>query len=168
MVLYAPWEGFIKVAAVSYLEFVAMQRLRYEELSCNFIALAMKEKLNQAKETNKATIFTEVAEFFLTRLPERSSLPYRNVIQTGSNLSSSVLKEIVCSLGLDYSSFETKQVIIDEKLLVRRNNIAHGEYLLLDSETYSELHMQVIEMMGNFRDQIYDCAANQSYRCVRS
>jgi len=163
VILYAHWEGFIKAAAVSYLEFVAMQRLRYDELSCNFIALAMKEKLNQAKETNKAVIFTEVADFFLTKLSERSSVPYKNVIQTGSNLSSSILREITLSLGLDYSLYETREVFIDEKLLSRRNNIAHGEYLTLDNEDYSELHDKVLEMMEIFRNQINNCAAIKSY-----
>lgn len=162
-ILYAHWEGFVKRAATSYLEFVAMQRLRYDELSSNFIALAMKAKLNQATETNKATIFTEVAEFLITKLPERSSVPYKDVIQTGSNLSSSILKEIVCLLGLDYSAYETKQVVIDEKLLSKRNNIAHGEYLLLDRQAYLELHSQVIEMMENFRNQIENCASRKSY-----
>ena len=49
--LYAHWEGFVKVAANSYLEFVAMQKLPYNQLANNFIALAMKDQLDQAKET---------------------------------------------------------------------------------------------------------------------
>jgi hypothetical protein len=35
---------------------VAWQKLPYNQLSNNFIALAMKDKLDQAKESNKATI----------------------------------------------------------------------------------------------------------------
>ncbi|WRH67859.1 MAG: MAE_28990/MAE_18760 family HEPN-like nuclease [Planktothrix sp. GU0601_MAG3] len=69
-ILYAHWEGFIKVAANSYLEFVAMQRLPYNQLSNNFIALAMKDQLDQARDTNKATIYCEVADFFITKLTE--------------------------------------------------------------------------------------------------
>jgi hypothetical protein len=38
------------------LEFVALQNIPYNQLSNNFIALAMKDKLDQAKESNKATI----------------------------------------------------------------------------------------------------------------
>jgi hypothetical protein len=49
MLLYSHWEGFIKIAANSYLEFVAMQRLPYKQLSNNFIALTIKQKLDQAQ-----------------------------------------------------------------------------------------------------------------------
>ncbi len=164
-ILYAHWEGFVKAAAAYYLEYIAMKRLRYNELSSNFVALSLKAKLSQVNETNKATIFTEAIDFIRSQLEERSSVPYKDVVQTGSNLSSSIFREITCILGLDYSFYETKQVLIDEKLLARRNNIAHGEYLILDKEDYLELHSQVINMMDTFRNQIENCATCESYRC---
>lgn len=163
-ILYAHWEGFIKTAASNYLEYVAMQRLRYDELSSNFVALALKTKLNQVNETSKATIFTEAIEFIRTELNKRSLVPYKDIVQTGSNLSSSVLKEITCVLGLDYSFYETKQILIDSKLLAKRNYVAHGEYIRLDKEDYLQLHSQVINMMDTFRNQIDNCATIESYR----
>jgi hypothetical protein len=162
--LYAHWEGFIKVAANTYLEFVAMQGLPYNKLSNNFIALAMKDKLEQANQTNKATIYNEVAEFFITKLAERSVIKYENRIAT-SNLSSSVFKEIVCMLGLDYSLYESKEVLIDEKLLKKRNMIAHGNYLDIDEEQYDELHGEIVAIIDNFRNQIDNCASTKQYYC---
>ncbi|MFB2772567.1 MAE_28990/MAE_18760 family HEPN-like nuclease [Pelatocladus sp. BLCC-F211] len=162
--LYAHWEGFIKVAANSYLEFVAMQSLPYNKLSNNFIALAMKDKLEQARETNKATIYSEIADFFMSKLSERSIIKYENRITT-SNLSSSVFKEIVCMLGLTYSFYESKEILIDEKLLKKRNMIAHGNHLDIDERQYDELHTQVVAIMDNFRNQIDNCASTKQYCC---
>lgn len=164
-ILYAHWEGFIKTAASNYLEYVSMRSLRYDELSSNFVALALKTQLSQANETSKATVFTESIDFIRSKLNERSSIPHKNVIQTGSNLSSSIFREITCVLGLDYSLYETKQILIDEKLLAKRNSIAHGEYSHLDKEDYLELHSQVIDMMNAFRNQIENCATRENYRC---
>lgn len=161
--LYAHWEGYIKTAATSYLEFVARKKLTYDELAINFVAIAMKTKLNEASETNKATIFTEVANFMLTQTKERSSIIYEDVISTASNLSSSILREIVCILNLDYSFYETKEVIIDEKLLRRRNAIAHGEYLSLDLEEYQQLQDEMLVMMENLRTQIENSASLKLY-----
>ena len=163
-ILYAHWEGFIKTSASNYLEFIARRQLKYTELSSNFVALAFKSKLKQAHETNKATIFTEAIDFIRLKLDDCSSIPYKDVIKTG-NLSSSTFKEIVCVLGLDYSFYETKQILIDEKLRVRRNSIAHGEYLQLNKQDYLELHSQIIGIMDHFRTQIENCAVCESYRC---
>jgi hypothetical protein len=161
--LYAHWEGYIKTAATSYLEFVARQKLIYDELAINFVAIAMKFKLNEASETNKATIFTEVATFILTQSNQKISIPYEDVVSTASNLSSSILREIACLLGLEYSFYETKEVIINEQLLKRRNGIAHGEYLVLDNEEYQQLHDEILGMMENFRTQIENNASQKLY-----
>jgi hypothetical protein len=160
--LYAHWEGYIKTAATSYLEFVSRQQLIYEELAINFVAIAMKAELNKAQSTNKATIHTEVTAFILTQSNQRSSIPYEGIVSTDSNLSSTVLREITCLLGLDYSHYQSKEKLIDEKLLSRRNKIAHGEslpYLSLDREEYRDLQEQLLEMMEYFRDQIENNAS---------
>jgi MAE_28990/MAE_18760-like HEPN len=161
--LYAHWEGYIKTAATSYLEFVARQKLTYDELAINFVAVAMKFKLKEASQTNKATVFTEVANFMLTQTHQKILLPYEDVVSTASNLSSSILREIACLLGCDYSFYEMKEAIINEQLLKRRNGIAHGEYLLLDNEEYQQLHDEILAMMENFRTQIENNASQKLY-----
>lgn len=160
--LYAHWEGFVKLAANSYLEYVRMQRLRYEELASNFLALAMKEKLKEAKETNKPSLYIPVCNFFLDELSQRCSLP-REAISTASNLSSDIFQEITCTLGIDFSPYSTKSVLIDTKLLKTRNEIAHGEYSIFDREEYIELHIEVIKMIDLFRTDIENAAINKDY-----
>lgn len=163
VILYAHWEGFIKSASSYYLEFVSMQRLRYEELSSNFLALAMKTKLKEAKETNKASLYIPVCDFFLLNLGQRCTLQYKDVISTASNLSSEILKEITHVLGVEFSPYSTKSVLIDAKLLGARNNIAHGNHWLVDREEYLELHTEVISMLNLFRNQIENAAVNKEF-----
>jgi MAE_28990/MAE_18760-like HEPN len=165
-ILYAHWEGYIRTAATSYLEFVARQKLTYDELAINFVAIGMKVKLSEVTEANKATVFIEATKFILTQTNQRSSIPYEDIISTGSNLSSSILREITCLLGLDYSTYETSQIMIDEQLLSRRNKIAHGErleYLSLDRDEYQQLHEQILAMMEHFRNQVENSASQQLY-----
>ncbi len=160
--LYAHWEGFVKLAANSYLEYVRMQKLCYEELASNFLALAMKEKLKEAKETNKPSLYIPVCDFFLDELNQRCLLP-KDAISTASNLSSEIFKEITHTLGIDFSTYSTKSVLIDTKLLKTRNEIAHGEYSTFDREEYIELHSEVIAMLDLFRNQIENAAINKDY-----
>ena len=163
-ILYAHWEGYIKCAATAYLEFVSMQRdLIYFDLTDNFIAIAMKSRLDKAASSKQATIHNEVIKFLLESMEERIKIPTEGVITTGSNLSSDVLRQILALLGIDYQPYEMKQVLIDGKLLAKRNCIAHGEFLDVDVDSYRELHEEVIGMMDLFRDQIENHAVQKLY-----
>lgn len=161
-ILYSHWEGFVKLAANSYLEYVRLQKPTYKQLSSNFLALAMKEKLKEVKETNKPSLYIPVCNFFLSELDQRCLLP-KEAISTASNLSSEILKEITNILGIDFSLYSTKSVLIDTKLLKRRNEIAHGNYLMFDREEYIELHTEVIEMLDIFRNQIENAALEKKF-----
>lgn len=166
-ILYAHWEGFIKSAATLYLEFVARQNLKYDELTANFLAVAIKKKLSEAHETYKAIVFTKVAEFFVSGLSEKCSIQWEETIKT-SNLNSDILRDITCMLGLDYSKYETKEKEIDESLLRSRNEIAHGKYLLIDFDQYIKLHYEMINLMDLFKSQIENAAASKAYLFSKS
>ncbi|MBN1365885.1 MAG: hypothetical protein JW976_13840 [Syntrophaceae bacterium] len=162
-ILYAHWEGFIRHAAESYLEFVSMQGLKHRELRNNFLSILIREKLKKGSDSLKSPILDEVTKFFMTELDAQARVPYRFIIDTQSNLSSTVLREIMYILGLDYKPYETKGVIIDKKLLDRRNHIAHGSYLIVDIKEYFMLHDAVIEMINLFKNQIENAVCMKQY-----
>ena len=162
--MYAHWEGFIKSAGSSYLEFLHFRRLNYSELAPNFLALAARPILRQGGASTKLAAHLEVTNFFLRRLGEQSRLPYKDGIDTRSNLSSVLLREIIETLGLNFAPYETKAHLIDERLLRLRNTIAHGEYLLIDQASVDELADEVVGMLEVFRTQIDNAAALGTYR----
>ena len=161
--LYAHWEGFIKLSGSYFLEYVAMQRHKNTELKQNLLTLSMRNSINFSITSKKSSEYGKITSFFLNQLEGRASIPFKTAINTESNLSSKILKEIIWCLGIDYSPFETKEKFIDSKLLGRRNHIAHGQKMDIDIHEYNEMRKTLIEMMTNFKTQIENCAVNNEY-----
>lgn len=160
--IYAHWEGFIKAAGDAYLIYIASQRLTYSDLTNNFVAIAAKRLLSEAGLSNKVIVYAKVTEFFISGLTDRCNFPTE--VETKSNLSSEVLREIAYILGLDYSEYETKAKLIDETLLKSRNEIAHGKYLLIDIEQFIDLHRTMIDLLDLFSNQISNAASTEAYK----
>lgn len=164
VLLYAHWEGFVKCCGSYYLEFVANQGLKASDLRSNFIAIKLKSRLSEATKSNKPSSSEDLVDFFRSKLGDRLRIPHKGVIDTKSNLSSSVLREIVWSLGLDMTPYELKCHLIDSSLVDRRNRIAHGESLDIDIEGYLALHGDVMTLIDTFRNQLQNAAVLDEFK----
>lgn len=164
--LYAHWEGLVKNVATAYLNYVSNKRLRYNQLKDNFFALSVKDGLKEFDETLKASRYNKIIIDIRSKKNDKSCIPYENVIKTKSNLNSDIFVEIMETIGLDYSSYESQFKLLDGVLLKMRNEIAHGERvesLSLDEERFNEIYDKVIRMMDQFRTQIQNAVALKEY-----
>jgi len=161
--LYAHWEGFVKRSGSYYLEFVANQGKKASELQVNFIAIKLKSLLSEAGKSHKPSASEELIVFFCNKLGDRLRIPHKGVVDTKSNLSSAVLREIIWILGLDMAPYETRCHLIDSSLVERRNHIAHGEWLDIDINDYLLLHDDVINLIDTFRNQLQNAAITDGF-----
>lgn len=161
--LYAHWEGFIKNSSQVYLEFVANQRFKYQELQVCFIIFGLRRELETLTTSKKSTQYIKALEFLMNEMGARSQLSHRDAINTESNLSSLVFQNIAISVGIDTSPYTTKFNLIDESLLKRRNKIAHGEFLDIDAEEYSDLSNEVVSLMRMYKDDIQNALILKLY-----
>lgn len=161
--LYAHWEGYVKAVSELYLEFVCMQRCSNRDLSDNFLAVTLRAALQSAENSKKVKPHLDVVRFFRTQMDARSRLPYKNVIRTESNLSSTVLREILSTLGFSVAECESKSHLLDHQLLAKRNHIAHGSDLIVDKAEYLGLHEEILALMNLFRNHVENAAVTQTY-----
>ena len=164
LLIYAHWEGFIKRAAECYLNFVSTQGLPFKRLGFSFLALCARDKIHQLHVASKSSLRTELVAFLLGDLSGRARVPHEGVIDTQSNLTSEVLKEIVHTLGIDYAPYELKEKLIDATLLKCRNEIAHGQYLRLKLDSFVSVYDEVKTMMDSFHNQIVNAALTGAYQ----
>ena len=93
-----------------------------------------------------------------------AQINWRDAVNTRSNLTYENLEDILYMLDFDSSRYATRRVLINEKLVHRRNSVAHGEYLEMDRAEYRNLQTNVLEMIERFRDDIETSATSQLYR----
>lgn len=162
--LYAHWEGFVKNAADAYINFVSCRRLTFAELSDNFVVLGAKKHLHNIAITRKAQLNLEAINFFRTRMNTKADIKIGSAIDTESNLSSTVFENIALTIGIDHSRYKARYNFIDSSLLKRRNNIAHGEYLELDSKAYRSIADDVILLLRWVKTDIENSASSNRFQ----
>ncbi|GBF81228.1 MAE_28990/MAE_18760 family HEPN-like nuclease [Aphanothece sacrum] len=165
--LYAHWEGFIKYSAECYLQFVSLQKLKYNELDYCFIALCSRKSINELLKTKKFELQQEIVKNLLDNLEERAKIPYEGIINTKSNLNFDVFRDICMIVGIDYKQYETKKNAIDEELLTIRNKIAHGKDLKKDYADFINIYEIVTILMRNIKDDILNAAITQRYKRLK-
>lgn len=163
--LYAHWEGFVKEAAVGYLEFVSRRRLPLRELRTNFVALAIRGSIVAASNAKKVRPQREMVDKVLDNLEQALPIDSVAAIDTEANLSSIVLQDILEAVGVEYGpSWQLKAPIIDHQLLKHRHEVVHGERTQIELVLYRELHRFVLDALDYFKSELENAAAMSSYR----
>ncbi len=162
--LYAHWEGFVKNAAEIYIAYVSCRRLRFDELKSNFVFLGAKRHIQNMALSKKAEVSIAVVDFFRNKMNERAEILISNSIDTESNLSSVVFKNIVLTLGIDYTKYESRANFIDISLLKVRNCIAHGAYLQIGGEDYRVLADEVIMLLRWIKNDLENSASADGFK----
>jgi hypothetical protein len=152
--LYAHWEGFVKNGADSYINYLSCQGLRYRNLKHCFIVLGLKHHLTQLVESRKSHRSVETVAFMMQELDKPARLPMQQAVNTEANLSAAVFENLTGWIGIDIHKYKAKFNLIDEKLLKQRNQIAHGEFLLIDHSGFESLVDEVIQLLRLFKSDL--------------
>ena len=128
-------------------------------------SLSCRSTLKEITNTKQTLVQTQLIDFLTYNQDDRSKIPYKGIIDTESNLSSKVLRNILITLGLPFDGFwEGKSLAIDALLLHYRNKIAHGERYYLGEEIYRDLHGLVIAALDYTKTTFENAAIQKEYR----
>lgn len=165
LLTYAHWEGGVKEMAALYLKYVERQRRPRKELNVSFLALASLSAIRSCVNSNQILPYRQVVDFIVHNADERFRLPNIQLIDTESNLSTGVLKNILMCIGQPeaWSEFEDKQRTIDVALLATRNEIAHTGRTDRDEVPLESLLQDVLDLLERLKTLLENSAANKKY-----
>lgn len=163
-VLYAHWEGHIRFCAIKYFEHVTLRRHRYDQLEKqlyinSFLARLDTLHLNRVGISERCLLISNILDSSQSRFSRINP----SLIDTRSNLSSRVLRDLCQICAIDYSYFEGKITFIDVILLKRRNSIAHGEETYIDNDELDILIAEGVGLMRAFKDALQNKVYTRSY-----
>ncbi len=157
-ILYAHWEGFVKITCQYYIEYVANQKLKLGELHPSFVAKALH---NLGKE--KTPLQAQILKFekLIHESTQTFKIPTSSV--STSNLNFSEFAKYYDSIGLEWKQHEKKRKLLD-LLVEKRNHIAHGKELPITESDYKEYYLLVIELIDKVADDIMNAAIAKQYQ----
>ena len=106
--------------------YVVSQKIAYDKLKPNFLAISLKNDIEKFLATSKTTLQTKIVEHLFEQQTQLSKIPTEGIISAKSSLNSEIFAKIMCTLGLSAEQYESDYKLIDEVLLNMRNYIAHG------------------------------------------
>ncbi len=80
--LYAHWEGFVKLAATSYISFVDLQGKRYDQLQTCFSVFGMRKHVADVVGAKKSSVRIAAIEFILGSRGAATKLKAKAAIDT--------------------------------------------------------------------------------------
>jgi len=162
--IYAHWEGFIKVSSEMYLKFVNSRGLKYSELKSCFSVFGLKSKLQSLAESRQSRANIDAFDFIVAEMDNTARLQLGSAINTESNLTSKVFINIATSIDIDVREYLSRFNLIDESLVRRRNKIAHGEFIEIGGAEFVDLVDDVLKMMREYKTDLENAASTAAYK----
>lgn len=162
VLLYSHWEGFIKKISIAFCDYLNFQGLKYRDVNSNFHVCAVMNNFQGYPPRNYNSVFKIVTGQSIEP-DEKVKINSEKYIDCQSNLNSEVLREITQKVGVDYSSYQLKENLIDEKFLGLRNAISHGEYRSIEVDDFTDLYDEITCLMNDYKNQLSNIAITRAY-----
>nr|WP_315301651.1 MAE_28990/MAE_18760 family HEPN-like nuclease [Raoultella terrigena] len=160
---YSHWEGFVKNSTEYFLSFLHYQKIKMDSLRIVYVTHALKKEIHGFSESKDV----DTCIRFLTAVVEKMNtvavIKHDNYVDTQSNLSSRVFDNIAKSIGVNTEQYKDFYPYIDESIVNARNDIAHGERLIVDSTQFEQLTDKVMTLMNMYKNDIENIAFSKGY-----
>lgn len=160
---YAHWEGFVKAGAEALLCFVSLSGKTYRELAPCFAVHGLTSEISGLVESKKEHLRVTAMEFVMSKMDERASFGWRGRVSSGGNLNYERFQSIAAAVGIDITRYETRRNFVNESLVKRRNEIAHGALGDLTLKGFTDVANEVLVLLRWFKTDLENSIALKAY-----
>ena len=155
--VYAHWEGAIKRMAQAYAASVRKSGTPVGDLHICFRAMIARDAFSSTQGSRKLTPYLTALQEYESGKMNYVYFDFDEHIRAEGNLTSEVLREIHKSIGVEYSNFfKLKEKYIDEKLVKRRNLIAHGDNAPVEADVFELAIAEISSMLEKFSSDLLE------------
>lgn len=164
-ICYAHWEGYVRFAARKYLEYVALRKFQYKQISRQFLRNYFLPRLAALSISNSSVADRcALLDEILDSSERRFSRVNEGLVNTRANLNFDVFADICLICSVPTTSFADKKDFVDVILLKRRNAIAHGEDAFVGVADLDDVGEETVGMMRAFGDALENHVYLESYK----
>jgi hypothetical protein len=161
-ILYAHWEGYVKQAAIGYSSYISSLGVKFSAVVPSLGGLKALAYVKTMRAISKRVfVSSELLNKLYAIDEDVADIPLERHISRIGNLNYDLFEQISEFLALSVDS--SKRVLIDEKLLKLRNDIAHGEFLLIDVDGFDQLSIEILDLIREFKTALQNAVVLKSY-----
>jgi len=161
---YAHWEGYVRGCANRYFEHLTLRKKPFVEFERQIYVNSVLGKIDSIYQGRVGLeARCKLINDILDGTNGRFSYLNSDLIDTRSNLSTDVIKDICIICGIDSGHFEQNRTFLDVLVLKRRNAIAHGQQEFIQEDGIDDLVANVLSLMGVFRNLLENKVYTKAY-----
>lgn len=163
-ICYAHWEGYVRLCANRYFEHLALRKMPFSELERQIYVNAYLIRLDGLSQSRSSvSVRSQLVNEILDGSGGRFAYVHPSLVDTKSNLSTDVIRDICTICAVNCELFEENRKFIDILLLKRRNAIAHGQQEFIGEEEVDDLIDRVLALMNHFRTLLENKVYEKTY-----
>lgn len=153
---YSHWEGHFKICASQLLKFIS-DAIKRKIFKWTDLKMDVRQRILFCSY-RRSSLSGQTQETFISYLNALNESRYPNaldahddIIMLDDNLNALRAEAICRNLGIDHSWCALKKIVIDERILIYRNAIAHGSRLLRSGDEIDLSRQEIFDAIDELR-----------------
>lgn len=157
---YSHWEGFVKYSSEYFWGYMTFIGLNRSQISDKLYASCLQHLSDGSKASDG------IDKIFQAITDASYKFSYNLTVLTSaeSNLNFEVLRKVSTNMGIDISTLLPKKNLLDNVVLSRRNDVAHGDIVHADVAYGVEVADFIIDLMKDFKNLIQNMISQEEYK----